>query len=110
MKRSKAFSLKKTVTFITALSVLSGTTAIPDVSAESDASYNMNVTINLAGEKKEIRGDVNKDGKFTVADLVMLEKWLLGSGEITDWQAGDLYKDNVLDVYDLCLMREEIIK
>ncbi|MBQ9956091.1 MAG: glycoside hydrolase family 44 protein, partial [Ruminococcus sp.] len=54
MKRSKAFSLKKTVTFITALSVLSGTTAIPDVSAESDASYNMNVTINLAGEKKEI--------------------------------------------------------
>ncbi len=54
MKRTKAFSLKKTVTFITALSVLSGTIAVPGVSAESDSGYNMNVTINLAGEKKEI--------------------------------------------------------
>lgn len=67
----------------------------------------MSITADF-GEKKEIKGDVNKDGSFTVADLVMLEKWLLGSGDITDWKAGDLYDDDILDVYDMCLMRGKI--
>lgn len=100
-------------------------TAIPDDNASftgwgGDASgTEQTITVSLSkamsitadfGEKKEIRGDVNKDGSFTVADLVMLEKWLLGSGNITDWKAGDLCDDDILDVYDMCLMREEIIK
>ena len=64
-----------------------------------------------AGEDKVfLKGDVNKDGSFTVADLVMLEKWLLGSGNITDWKAGDLCDDDILDVYDMCLMREKLTK
>ena len=52
----------------------------------------------------------NADGSFTVADLVMLEKYLLGAGTLTDWQAGDLCNDGVIDVFDIIEMREEITK
>lgn len=57
-----------------------------------------------------IKGDVNADGKFTVADLVMMQKWLLGTGNLTDWKAGDLNEDNIINVFDLVRMRQEIIK
>lgn len=56
-----------------------------------------------------IRGDVNADGDFTVADVLMLQKWLLCSGDITDWNAGDLSEDNKLDVFDLCIMKRELL-
>lgn len=59
---------------------------------------------------EKIIGDVNADGSFTVADLVMLEKCLLGTGILTDWQAGDLYNDGNIDVFDMIEMRKEIIK
>lgn len=59
---------------------------------------------------EKIIGDVNADESFTVADLVMLEKCLLGTGTLTDWQAGDLYNDGNIDVFDMIEMRKEIIK
>lgn len=57
-----------------------------------------------------VKGDVNADGEFTVADLVMMQKWLLGDGNLTDWKAGDLCEDEIIDVFDLVRMRQEIIK
>lgn len=60
----------------------------------------------LKGEM--IRGDVNADGEFTAADVVMLQKWLLGAGDIFNWQAGDLCEDGSLDVFDLCIMKREL--
>ncbi len=61
----------------------------------------------IASDK--IRGDVNADGNFTVADLVMLQNYLVRRGEVTDWNVGDLCKDNHLDVFDLVAMRKELI-
>lgn len=58
----------------------------------------------------KIVGDVNSDGKFSVADLVMMERYLLNAGTLTDWIAGDICKDEVIDVYDLIRMRELITK
>ena len=54
-------------------------------------------------------GDVNADGSFGVADVVMLQKWLLGSGMLTNWQAGDLCEDGRLNVFDLCIMKRELL-
>lgn len=54
----------------------------------------------------KIRGDVNADGAFTVADLVMLSQYLLGNGSLNDWSAGDLCEDGVIDSYDLVAMRQ----
>lgn len=60
----------------------------------------------------EIDGDVNNDGLFNVSDLVMMQKWLLclPNAKLTDWKAGDFCKDNVINVFDLCLMRRMLIE
>lgn len=58
--------------------------------------------------KKTVSGDVNSDGQFSIADLVVFEKWLLGASdaELADWKAADLYNDGSLDTFDLCRMRQ----
>lgn len=62
------------------------------------------------GEMPEgVRGDANADGSLTVADAVMLEKWLLGSGKLTAPENVDLCKDGKIDTYDMCLLRKELI-
>ncbi len=57
-------------------------------------------------------GDVNADGTFNIADAVALQKWLLGVTDVTlaDWRAGNFCNDNRLDVFDLCLMKRELLK
>lgn len=68
-------------------------------------SYSKNAYLTV-----NIKGDVNSDGLFNAADVVMLQKWLLGVGDITNWKYGDLCEDNVLNVYDLCLMKRMLIE
>ena len=53
----------------------------------------------------DIRGDVNADGQFSIADLVMMQKYLIRGGTLTDWQQGDLYEDGLIDAKDLVLMK-----
>lgn len=53
-----------------------------------------------------VTGDVNNDGQFSVADLVAVQKYVLGKDELDNWQRGDLCKDNRVDTFDLCLMRK----
>ena len=59
-------------------------------------------------EPPVMSGDVNADGKANLADLVLLQKWLLGDGTLTNWSAGDLQKDGSLNGYDLCIMRNRL--
>lgn len=42
---------------------------------------------------------------------VMLQKWLLAvpDVELKNWKAADFYNDEKLDVFDLCLMKREIL-
>ncbi|MDD6278536.1 MAG: glycoside hydrolase family 9 protein [Oscillospiraceae bacterium] len=62
-------------------------------------------------EPEKVRGDVNADGSFTAADVVALQKWLLcvPDTKLADWQAGDLCEDEKLDVFDLCIMKRELL-
>ncbi|MDE6665717.1 MAG: dockerin type I repeat-containing protein, partial [Ruminococcus sp.] len=53
-------------------------------------------------------GDCNLDNKFTVSDVVMLQKWLVGSGELKCWQNADFNNDNRVDVFDLLLMKKAL--
>ncbi len=64
-----------------------------------------------SGNKESVRGDVNADGEFNVSDLVLLQKWLLAvpNTKLADWKAADLCNDDRLDVFDLCLMRKELL-
>ena len=57
-------------------------------------------------------GDVNLDGKLTVADIVSVQRWLLGAPDasLRDWRAADFCEDGRLDMFDLCLMRSALVK
>ncbi len=59
------------------------------------------------GTSEMIMGDINNDGVFNIADVVIMQKWLLAVPDITlvNWKAGDIFDDNRLDVFDLCLMK-----
>ncbi|MCM1530085.1 MAG: DUF6055 domain-containing protein [Alistipes sp.] len=63
-------------------------------------------------EDPEVIGDINADGVCDVADLVLLQKWLLGSTEEipANISAGDLCEDGIIDAYDMPLMRELVVR
>lgn len=52
-------------------------------------------------------GDINRDGKVGVADIVILQRHLLG-GKSIDLSA-DLNEDGFIDVYDMVLMRKMVM-
>ena len=56
---------------------------------------------------RKIAGDVNADGTCSIADVVLLQRWLLADPDaiLSDWQAGDLSGDSLLNGSDLCLMK-----
>ncbi len=57
-------------------------------------------------------GDANRDGSFSIADLVLLQEWLQGKKNtcLYDWKTVDYCRDNSIDVFDLVLMRKALIK
>ena len=61
---------------------------------------------------KIVKGDVNADGKFDISDVVLLQKWLLGSSDVTlpNWKAADFCEDGKLNVLDLCMMKCKLVE
>ena len=69
----------------------------------------------IPSERKElyytdVKGDVNNDGVFNVSDLVMLKKFLFGTGTLTNWKNADLCKDDRIDVFDMIEARKEFLR
>ena len=62
-------------------------------------------------EPPVVSGDINADGKTNLADLVLLQKWLLGIPEtkLADWQAGDFDRNQNLNGIDLIFMRLKVM-
>ncbi len=56
------------------------------------------------------KGDVNADGKFTVSDMVLLQKWLLNvkDTELGDRESADINKDKSVDILDLIRIKGEL--
>lgn len=69
----------------------------------------VNYTVFAVESDDAVRGDTNADGEFTVADLVMLQKYLVNSGSMTDCDAADVCTDSCIDVFDLCVMRNMLV-
>ena len=55
--------------------------------------------------------DLNADGSFNVADVVQLQKYLLGytDTDIISWEFADICKDGVLDVFDLVMLKKALV-
>lgn len=71
------------------------------------------ITFTIYPNEEEMiyNGDCNGDGDFNISDVVLLQKWLLSIPEtnLYDWKAADLCKDNILDVFDLVMMKRKLI-
>ncbi len=87
---AKTMTITTTTTTTTTTSATTTTTTVPPV----------------------IPGDVNSDGKVSIADAVLLQKYILGIEKLTSKQgeAADLCRDGVLDSFDMVLIRQMIIK
>ena len=59
---------------------------------------------------QEMQGDVNEDGIFDIADIVSMQKFLLGAGTLNAPDRAEFCKDGVLDIYDLGLMKKSLLK
>ena len=84
-----------------------GIAVISVINDDSDV-VQLKVTVNSVS----IIGDCNDDGELSVADAVLLQKWLLAEPdvELANWKAADLCEDGRLDVFDLCLMKRMLVE
>lgn len=82
-----------------------------EITADSKVSITANQTLYAQYKAEVVKGDVNNDGEFSIADVVLLQKWLLGVSDIKldNWKSADLCEDSRLDVFDLCLMKKMLI-
>ena len=58
-----------------------------------------------------VTGDVNADGVFNIADVILFQKCLLAVPDthLTNWKMADFCKDDKLNVFDLCMMKRELL-
>ena len=59
-----------------------------------------------------VTGDVNGDGEFSISDIILFQNWLLAVPDthLANWKTADFCDDNKLDAFDLCLMKQELLK
>lgn len=77
-----------------------------------DSVYCCNIAeIHIYGTAAQaVVGDVNGDGELSIADVVVLQRWLLSKPDavLADWQAADMNSDGRLSVLDLCMLRRAL--
>lgn len=56
-----------------------------------------------------VTGDVNGDGRLSLADAVMLQKYIAAGGTLNNPDAGDVTNDGKINILDLCEMKNLII-
>jgi hypothetical protein len=78
----------------------------PEVIYYSNESMDLIFSIRI-----RVYGNINGDDFFSVADVVTLQKWLLGATDvdIKNGAQADYNLDGKLDVFDLCLMKKEYV-
>lgn len=77
-----------------------------------DNVYCCNIAeIEIYGEPVSVDGDLNGDGEIGIADVVFMERYLLGAEKFTKEQylAADLNSDGSVDTFDMVLFRRLLI-
>ena len=69
----------------------------------------LGVTVDPKTERN-LRGDINGDGTFSISDAVLLTRWLSGDENCTVavWKNGDFNGDGALTAVDLSMMKREL--
>ncbi len=71
----------------------------------SPLTYLLSLT-ETAAPAEPVKGDVNADGVFNVADVAAVQNYLVRNGGLADWQAGDIADNDTIDVFDLIQMKK----
>lgn len=61
------------------------------------------------GSEEKLLGDVNNDGIVSIADAVMMQKYLLRQGELTAYKNGDISQDSTINALDMSMLRRLLI-
>lgn len=84
----------------------------PASSQNSDSVYLCNIAeiaiYGIVGEQS-LTGDVNSDDCIDVADLVTMQKYLLGKSELAAPENADINGDGGIDVFDMIGLRKLVI-
>lgn len=75
--------------------------------ANGQSAYCVNYAVLVTPAGKTVQGDVNADGKLDLLDVITLQKWLFGFGNVTD--AADLNADGCVDIFDLALLKRVLL-
>lgn len=88
----------------TAATTTTTTTTTTATTATTAATTELPVPITIAC-------DLNGDAVFNLADVVLLQRWLLAvpGTTLANAQAGDLDDNGVLNVYDLAMMKHQLL-
>ncbi len=87
----------------------------PQNTLNDDDVYCCNIAeIAIYGNPSDIKvatGDINADGVCSMADVVLLQKWLLGieGTTLSDWTNADISGDGILDSTDLTLLKRVLL-
>ncbi len=73
-----------------------------------DAAY-QTAFLELVSRWQKAAGDVNADGICGVADVVMLQQFLLGVGDLTDAAAADTTDDGSVNGFDLAILKRMVL-
>ncbi len=62
-----------------------------------------------AAAESAVTGDVDGSSEVDLLDLVMLQKWMLGAGELSAPENADLNADRSLDIFDLGILKQWLV-
>ncbi len=82
---------------------------IVTLGSNGQSAYCVNYIVLAMIEEEMVKGDVNADGVFNIADVLIMKKYLMGNGTLTDLSVGDLSADKNVNVFDLCIMKYMLI-
>lgn len=68
------------------------------------------IAASASGSTKSSKGDVDANGKVELLDIVTLQKHLLGNKTTVNKDNTDMNDDGVIDVFDLALLKRQILK
>lgn len=103
-------------TFTTTTTKLSETTTVttdtdPTQTTELVTTFTTTITSTTTPSQKFFPGDCNSDGDFNIADVALFQKWLLTvpDANLSDRKSADFIEDDRLDIFDLCMMKHELL-
>ncbi|MGN1036538.1 MAG: dockerin type I repeat-containing protein, partial [Ruminococcus sp.] len=76
----------------------------------SETTTTTPITTTSTTAPQPIKGDINGDGIFNIADVLILQKYLLCEIELDNPENADFYPDNIINSFDLCCMKSALLK